>query len=189
MSGFWQNADRRGVVRRRAVVTSDQRSGRLDNSRAVRESDNVSPSSSGIVSRLLVAAFLGALYAWMSINFWGGYAAAHPINDWLLHALAKPAQEASYFAAIYTHDVIVNVLLAAPVAAVLVTFRSLNNWPSVLTAVAFGVAVAFWDTNWDSASGLLSSYGFWLGLGMFLWSMPIAFVGIRVLKRRHESAA
>ena len=148
----------------------------------------MSPRNPVIGSRLLVAAFLGAFYAWMSINFWGGYAATNPINEWLLHALAKPGQEASYLAAIYTHDVIVNVLLAAPVAAVLVTFRSLNNWPSVFTVVAFGVAVAFWDTNW-STSRLLNSHGFWLGLGMSIWSLPIAFVGIRALKRRHPSAA
>jgi hypothetical protein len=138
---------------------------------------------------LAIAAFLGAFYAWMSINFWGGYAANNPINDWLLDALAQHGRRASYLAVIYTHDVAVNVLLAAPVAAVLVTFRSLNNWPNLLAVVAFGVAASFWDTNWDSTSPLLSSHGFWLGLGMSIWSLPVAFAGIRALKRRYESAA
>ena len=123
----------------------------------------------------------------MVINFWGGYAANSPINDWLLDTLAEPGHETMYLVAIYVHDVIVNLLLAMPVAAVLMAFRTLNNWPSLLVAVGIGVVASYWDTIWSSC--LFRSWGFWLGIGMSVWSLPIAFACIRALRRSSKSAA
>ena len=140
-------------------------------------------------ARVVIAPFVGAFYGWMAVNFWGGYAANSSINDWLLSTLAEPGYEASYLVAIYAHDIVVNVLLAVPVAAVLVAFRSLNDWPNLIIAVAMGVVVSFWNTHWGSFPLLLSSWGFWLGFGMSVWSLPIAFAGIRALRRSSASAA
>jgi hypothetical protein len=141
------------------------------------------------LSRTLIAATIGAFYGWMAVNFWGGYAANNPINEWLLDVLAGPGHQIPYLVAISMHDVIVNVLLASPIATVLVAFRGLNSWPNLLVTLTFAVVISFWGTNWSSVSRLLSSQGFWLGLGMSIWSLPIAFAGIRGLTRSRASAA
>ena len=134
------------------------------------------------VSPIFFAACLGVLYAWVTIIFWGFYAGNNPIDQWLINALAVNGDEMAYRAVISIHDVVVNIVIAAPFAGLLLMRSSLNNWTCVVVAGLAAVLFANWDTNWSVS--LLTGAGFWLGLAMTLLSLPIAFAGMRAMRLR-----
>lgn len=139
-------------------------------------------------TKYLVAALIGAAYSWLAVAFWGRYSMNNPINDWLLEVLAKQGHNISYYLSIYTHDVLLNVLLAAPAAIALVAFKESDNWNCVLVAVAAAVIVGYWGMEMSSLPLLFRSWGFWAGLAMTLFSLPVAFTAIRVFRKQCSSS-
>ena len=134
---------------------------------------------------IFVAACLGVLYACIAINFWSVYAANNPVSVWLINALSANGHEMAYRVAIGIHDMIVNIVAAAPFAAVLLIRSSLNNWTCAAVAGAAAVVFGYWDTNWSVS--LLTSMGFWFGLAMTLLSLPIAFAGFRAIRIQSQA--
>lgn len=139
-------------------------------------------------TKYLVAALIGAAYSWLAVAFWGRYVVNHPINDWLLGVFAKQGHNILYYASIYTHDVLVNVLLATPAAVALVALKDSNNWHCLLVAVAAAVVVGSWGMELSSLSLLFRSWGFWAGLAMSVFSLPIAFAAVRAFRRQQSHA-
>lgn len=142
-----------------------------------------------VSSQILCAACIGIFYSWMLVNFWGSYSLNNPINEWLLDILAKRGYEELYLVGIHTHDVIMNVLLAAPIAAIFVVFHSLNRWPILLVAVASGVIFTFRNTDWSLLHLAFDSWRFWFGLGVSAFSLPIAFASIRTFPWKRATTA
>lgn len=93
-----------------------------------------------------------------------------------------------YFIGIYTHDALLNVLLAMPAAVALIAFKGSNNWTCVLVAVLAAVMVGYWDVETSALPVLLHSWGFWTDLAMIVFSLPIAFVAIRAFRERQSRA-
>ena len=135
-------------------------------------------------NKYLVAALVGAAYSWLAVAFWGRYVINNPINDWLLEVFAKQGHSALYYISIYTHDVLLNVLLATPAAVALIAFKGSNIWNCVLVAVVAAVIVGYWDMELSSLPLLFRSWGFWAGLGMSVFSLPIAFTTIRTFRKQ-----
>ena len=131
-------------------------------------------------SLIFAAACLGMFYAWIAVNFWGFYAANNPFNEWLLNGLAVNGHGTVYRLVIGAHDVVINILLAIPFAALLLVRSGLNSWTYAAVAAAAAVVFANWDTNWSAT--LITSVGFWMGFAMMLLSLPIAFAGVRAIR-------
>jgi hypothetical protein len=126
--------------------------------------------------RLLATVTVGVAYIWAAVTFWGFYAATNPINAPLMDVLARNGHSAAYRVSISIHDVVVNVVLALPFAAVFRLSQGLRNWAYVAVAAAtavIGTLAAF--TNWEALPMLVGSWGFWFGLGMTALSLPGAF--------------
>ncbi len=134
--------------------------------------------------KYLIAALIGAAHSWLAVVFWGRYAINNPINDWLLEVFAKKGHSALYYISIYTHDFIVNVLLATPAALALVVLVGSDNWRALAVAVATAIFVGYWGMELSSLPMLIRSWGFWVGLAMSLFSLPIAFATIRAFRRQ-----
>ena len=140
------------------------------------------------VKKYLMAVLIGAAYSWFAVAFWGRYVINNPIYDWLLEVFVKQGRSALYFISIYTHDVLLNVLLATPAAIALIAFKDSNNLICVLVAVVAAVIVGYWGMEMSSLSLLFRSWGFWAGLGMSVLSLPIAFATIRVVRKQPSHA-
>lgn len=139
-------------------------------------------------TKYVVAALIGVAYSWLAVAFWGRYVMNHPINDWLLEVFATRGHSTFYYISMYTHDMLLNVLLAAPAALALIAFKESNNWTCVLVAVIAAVTVGHWDMEMSSLSLLLRSWGFWAGLAMSMFSLPIAFSVIRAFRTQRSYA-
>jgi hypothetical protein len=109
-------------------------------------------------TKYLVAALIGVAYSWLAIAFWGRYVVNHPIDDWLLEVFATHGHRILYYVSIYTHDVLLNVLLAAPAAFALVAFKDSNNWNCVVVAVAAGAIVGYRGMEMSSLPLLFGSW-------------------------------
>jgi hypothetical protein len=84
--------------------------------------------------------------------------------------------------------VLLNVLLAAPAAFALVAFKDSNNWKCVLVAVAAAVIMGYWGMEMSSLPLLVRSWGFWAGLVMSVFSLPIAFATIKAVRQQRSHA-
>jgi len=137
---------------------------------------------------LVVAAAIGALYSWIAVVFWGWYAAYGPLIMWLRNVLPPKEHHTLNLVVVNSHDAIVNVLLAAPFAAIaLVWFRS-KIWSCLLVAVLAALFVNLWGTDLEGLSALSHNWQFWLGLVYAVGSLPIAFVLMKALRCRRAHA-
>lgn len=131
---------------------------------------------------LLAAAVIGGLYHVMAVNFWGSYVVDNPFNNWLLDTYARQGHEFAYHISISAHDLFINLLLALPVAALFLAFKSLNSWIAIATATASAIVIGNAGNNWEAWPILLSSVGFWFGLAITAFSLPLAFSSIRLMQ-------
>jgi hypothetical protein len=126
--------------------------------------------------RILAAAVLGAVYLWCAIKFWDLFSVANPVSAFLLDALAHNGYRVAYRGSILVHDIAVNIVLALPFAAVLTMSQSLRHWVYVVIAAATAVVCSFaFFTSWEGLPLVVGSWGFWLGVGMTAFSLPVAF--------------
>src|SRR5262245_413624 len=136
-----------------------------------------------VTLRLLAAVTVGVAYIWAAVTFWGFYAETNPINGLLLDVLARNGHGVAYRVSISIHDVLVNIVLALPFAAVFRLTQGMCNWAYVAVAAAtaiIGTFAAF--TNWEALPILLGSWGFWFGLGMTALSLPVAFALLSMIR-------
>ena len=130
-------------------------------------------------AKYLIAILVGLAYVWLAVAFWGWYVMNHPINEFLLEVFARQGHDFLYRISIFAHDVLVNVLLASPAALALVSIKGLNNWNCVFVAVVTAFVGSYWTVNLSSLPLLFQSWSFWAGLGMSVFSLPIAYVAAK----------
>ena len=134
----------------------------------------------------LVAAVLGAAFAYIAAYFWAYYVFDNPINDYLLETLAKQGQRTEFLLATYAHDFVINFLIALPFAIGVANLPPGNKWGYVGVAVLSAFALAYWDAllNVHFWQILFSSNHAWAGLFVFILSLPAAFLVAILLQRR-----
>lgn len=138
-------------------------------------------------AKYFIAIVVGLVYAWLAVAFWGWYVMNHPINEFLLEVFARQGQEFVYRISIFAHDALVNVLLAAPAAITLVSIKGLNNWSCVIVATITAFVTLFWTVDLSSLPLLFQSWGFWAGLYMSAFSLPIAYVAAKTSQDQAEA--
>ncbi len=136
------------------------------------------------ITKYLVAAFVGLAFSWYSVAFWIRYVVNHPIGDWLLDVLARQGHNGLYYLCIYTHDLIINIVLAVPAAIALTAFEGSNNWRCVMIASATVVIANYWDMVWSSLPTLVRFWEFWYGFGVSILWVPIAFAFVKGVRNQ-----
>lgn len=126
--------------------------------------------------RLLAAAAIGIAYYWLVVLVWGYVGAYNPVNKILVDALARHGHRISYRLLISLHDVLVNILIALPFAAVFRFLPALRNWTYVVLATAASVIAIYGSINTEALPLLLGQWQFWYGLALAMFSMPVAFL-------------
>ena len=134
----------------------------------------------------LVAALLGAAFAYVGACFWAYYAVDNPINDYLLETLAKQSRRTEFLLTTYGHDFIVNFFIAVPFAIGLTNLPPGNKWGYLGIAVFSAFALAYWDAllNIQFWHILFDSEHAWAGLLVFVLSLPAAYVIATYLRKR-----
>jgi hypothetical protein len=127
---------------------------------------------------------VGLFYGWVAIQFWASYSLNNPIEEWLRTALPGREHHLLHISLIYAHDVLVNLLLAVPFAAVFQVFSPLKRWTYVGTAVACALSVTFWGANWGGVKAMVTLVGFWIPTAMATLSLPLALLGVRAAASR-----
>jgi hypothetical protein len=131
--------------------------------------------------RPIAAAVVGAAYLWCAITVWDFYAAANPVHTFLSDALARNGHRVAYRISISVHDIVLNIILALPFAAVFRVSRGLRHWGYVVIAAMAAVVCSFaFFTSWEGLPLLLGSWRFWLGVGMTAVSLPVAFALLNI---------
>ncbi len=137
---------------------------------------------------ILLATIVGAFYSWVAVEFWASYSIASPFGVWLRTVLSPAEHPSLHLVAIYSHDALVNVLLAIPFAAVLLLFTRLRSWGCLAAAVAGALVMGYRDLEWLTLTDLAPHVGFWVGLAMTALSLPLAFLGVKGVQGRWHNA-
>jgi hypothetical protein len=139
------------------------------------------------LTAILLAALVGAFYSWVAIQFWASYSVASPFGDWLRTVLSPAQHRYLHLIAIYSHDVVLNVVLAIPFAAMLLLFTRRGSRGCLAAAVAGALVMGYRDLDWRSLTELAPFAGFWMGIAMTVLSLPIALLAVRVaMSHRHH---
>ena len=84
----------------------------------------------------LVAALLGIAQAIVVVAYWGLYIPSNPIIDWLSETLAQRGYSTFFSVAIYSHDFILNLILAAPFMLFVSWLRPGNSYRLMWITIA-----------------------------------------------------
>ena len=126
--------------------------------------------------RLLAAAGIGIVYFWAAATAWGFLSVDNPFNELLLNALVRHERHlVAYRVIIHAYDIVVNLLIALPFAAVFRFLPMLRSWIYVALATATAVITIYRSTELAGPSFLLLSWVFWLGVAMAAFSLPVTF--------------
>jgi small basic protein len=133
-----------------------------------------------------LAAAIGVGYAYLAAYFWAYYVFDNPINNWLLDAYAKQGRETTYYTAIYSHDFIVNFLIAIPFAIVVANLVPNSFWPYLGVALTGSLAVLYGGAllNADFWTILFTSKHAWASPLISFLTLPAAFAVAVHLRRR-----
>ena len=139
----------------------------------------------------LMAAVCGAVYIVVVAEVFGRILVPNPINQWLIESLARTGYEKQYTIAIYTHDSLIYLIVALPVAFALSHFRPKYGWRYVFTALGTSLALQYWPLIWEPSrlQEFAGHWQFYLGLGMSTLALPIAFAVVSCLGKTGGSAA
>ena len=108
----------------------------------------------------------------------GFYTDHSPVNAWLIELLVSDGHPMLYRVARTIHELIVNILIAAPFAATLISVERLNAW---ICAVAASIAAVVF-INWGAVSlPVLENAGFWVDSATTAFCPILAFAGFRAL--------
>ena len=131
----------------------------------------------------LTAATVGACYAFYLSFFWAYYAFNNPVNNWLIETFAKQGHDTIYYLFTYSHDLVVNTVLAGPAALVLFYSHPPNRVVAVSLSVFSAIVFAYSGMEFSSLPLLVRIWGFWLGLGVLAAGLPLAFLAVAALTR------
>ena len=138
-----------------------------------------------------LAAGCGALFAVVLGAIWGYYAANHPFNAWLIESLLKNGDVVAYYLTIYTHDFLLNTIIALPFAYLVGRLRPRFSWQLLASAVIVAVGVIYSPVLVQPRS-VLFALSDWRGLVPLLilvGSLPIGFAVLRLLSKRGSTDA
>jgi glycopeptide antibiotics resistance protein len=129
---------------------------------------------------------IGAFYAVVVSLFWGVYAVVNPLNDWLIEIFANQGRDTAYYFAIYSHDVIANILLALPFAFLISIIPPRRSWKLLGVALLTSLILLYWRIIFDFGSLFLLSkhWAFWTGLAMAIASPSLAFAAVVKFQQR-----
>ena len=128
-------------------------------------------------TQYFIAATIGAFFSAYAGLFWIYYAANHPINRWLIDTLLTQGNEVGYFIAIYTHDLLVNVILALPAAILLTIVKPEKPRVAMMLAVLGALFVNYWSIFADPTTLLLfaKTWSFYVNLVTATFCIPLAW--------------
>lgn len=124
---------------------------------------------------LLSAAVVGAAYQWVAAAFWGYYAAITPMQGVLLNVLGSADEATVRSIVTYAHDLVLNIAIALPFAAVFRWVPALRTWFHVTLAVGVHFLLSYGSISLVSWAGLLVIPRFWAGIAFTLLSLPAAY--------------
>lgn len=126
------------------------------------------------------AALAGAAHAFAAVFLWTFLAVSNPIIDWLLDSLARKGHEVTYRLAIYSHDLIVNVMLALPFAVFIAFLTPRRSWSYLWVALTVSVCLLNWSLLLDPGhfAIVLGLPSFYLGTLVMVLSLPLAFAAV-----------
>lgn len=118
-----------------------------------------------------LAIAIGAAYQWVAAAFWGYYVVINPIQDILVR---------EHGAVTYAHDLVVNLLIATPFAAVFRHVSALRSWSNVAIAVCVALLLTY-GSSLGSLAGLMGVPRFWAGVVFISLSLPLAFFALNLV--------
>ena len=126
---------------------------------------------------------LALIYRAIATTIWTYLPRHNPITQWLLDTYAGPSSEL-YYALVFVHDAIVNVLLALPVAYLITRIKPDRRW---LYIAAFVLAMFVWDyrvvlfERRDFFDFIFSSGRTSTGFVLYVSYLPAAMLCVSVL--------
>jgi hypothetical protein len=136
-------------------------------------------------SSFVLAALYGALFSFILGTVWGYYAANHPFNQWLIDSLLKNGYVVAYYGAIYTHDLLLNTIIALPFAYLIGRLQPRYSWLLLATGLMVAVSVVYWPALIRPRSALLvlPDWAGFVPLVVLVLSLPIGFSLLKLSKR------
>ncbi len=124
---------------------------------------------------------VGFVYSSAVVHFWGIYPSKSTLTQWFLTEFAMKGRAIAYQLAVYSHDILLNVLLAIPFAYVIGRLRPKRDWAYLSVAVLVALMLNYGHLVFDlrALRFLLREFGFYMGIVMLLVSLPIALTLIR----------
>jgi hypothetical protein len=134
----------------------------------------IKPSSK--VGIFLAVLLVWGIYSRLLMVFWAYYASVNPLLDWAIHALL-PEKRFLFYALIYTHDILVNVMLALPIGFLFRRYALSSIWVAVIATV---ILIFLWDYQqvlWGGTGVLnfFSSFGAIKGAFTTLGLLPFVY--------------
>ncbi len=139
----------------------------------------------------LIGAACGALYIVVVVEVFGRILVPNPINQWLIESLARTNRENEYRLAIYTHDFLICLIIALPVAFALSRLSPKYSWKYLFTALGTSLSLQYWPLIWEPSrlQGVAGHWQFYVGLGMSTLALPIAFAAVSRLGKTGGSTS
>ena len=100
----------------------------------------------------LVAVVVGVLYSYLGSPISAIYNVANPLDRWFFSAFALKGETLFYYAAKYSHHLLVEALISLPFAYLLSRIAPQNSWKYVWVAVPVILAISlmhFFTTSID----------------------------------------
>ena len=134
----------------------------------------------------MVAVLACGRHWYLAVYFWVYYAFDNPINNWLLDAYAKQGREGTYYAAICSHDFVVNTVIAIPFAIGIANLVPNSFWPYLGVALASSLVVHYGGAlfNVDFWTIMFASKVAWAGLLTSFLALPSGFALAICLRKR-----
>lgn len=129
---------------------------------------------------------LAVIYYAVTGTIWAFLPRYNPITQWLLETYAG-TDDNLYYVLVNTHDAIVNVLLALPIAYLITRIRPDRRW---LFVAAIVLAMFLWDYRLvlferrDFFDFILSSNQAFVGFILYVLYLPFAMFFVSVFERR-----
>jgi len=139
----------------------------------------------------LISVGCGTAYIYVLSEIFGRLLVPNPINQWLIEKLARTGHETEYRLAIYTHDFLIYLIIAFPVAFALSRLPPKYSWKYLFAALGTSLALQYWPLVWEPSRllSLAEHWQFYVGLAMSTFALPIAYAAISMLGKTEGIAA
>ena len=133
----------------------------------------------------------GAMYSYVLSEAFGRLLVPNPLNRWLIENLAKTGHEAAYYVAIYSHDLLIYVLIALLFALLIALLPPRNSWKYLSVALATSLLLQYWPAISDPWPWITLSknWRFYVGLCISMLGLPLAFSAVMAIRKRPAKIA